>query len=135
MNTLVQKFRRRLSNPFVRNAGWLGSAELANRIFRLGTTVTLARLFTPADYGLLALLYAVQSFSEVLTAGVGIGAKIIQVDAEDLEATCNTAYWLNWIVCVAIFLLQCLAAFPIAWIYQDNRLVLPIFLIQLGYWH
>ena len=133
MKALVQKFKHRFSNPFVRNAGWLGVAELVNRIFRLGTTITLARLFTPNDYGLLALLYTIQSFSEVFTTGVGIGAKIIQVEAQDLESTCNTAYWMNWILCVSIFLLQCLLSIPIAWIYQDNRLILPICMLGIRY--
>ena len=133
MKALAERWKQRFSNPFIRNASWLGSAELANRIFRLGTTVTLARLFTPADYGLLALLYMVQSFSSVLTFGAGMGDKIIQVDQESLEETCNTAYWLNWILCVSIFIVQCLLSFVIARVYQNNQLILPICMVGLKY--
>lgn len=130
---MIQKLKHRLSNPFVRNASWLGAAELANRIFRLGTTVTLARMFTPHDYGLLALLYTVQSFADVFTSGVGIGAKIIQVEELQLKWICNTSYWMNWILCLTIFLIQCLLSLPIAWIYDDNRLILPICVLGIKY--
>lgn len=130
---MIQKLKHRLSNPFVRNASWLGAAELANRIFRLGTTVTLARMFMPHDYGLLALLYTVQSFADVFTSGVGIGAKIIQVEELQLKWICNTSYWMNWILCLAIFLIQCLLSLPIAWIYDDSRLILPICVLGIKY--
>lgn len=131
--SLRQTLSHRFSNPFVRNAGWLGAAELVNRVFRLGTTVTLARLFTPADYGALALIYTVHSFSEVLTAGSGIGTKIIQVEEEALQETCNTAYWLNWIICSSIFILQCLASLLIAFAYSNPKIILPICVAGLRY--
>ncbi len=133
MTQLIQEFKYRLSNPFIRNAGWLGTAELINRIFRLGTTVTLARLFSPNDYGLLALLYAIQSFSEVFTVGIGIGAKIIQVEEKDLESTCNTAYWMNWILFTLVFLIQALLSLPIAQAYQNNELALLICVLGTKY--
>ena len=133
MAPLIQKFKYHLSNPFVHNAGWLGVAELVNRIFRLSTTVILARLFTPNDYGILAILYTVLAFADVFTTGVGIGAKIIQVDQDELESTCNTAYWMNWILCSSVFLIQSFLSFPIAWIYQDHRLALPICVLGIKY--
>lgn len=130
---IVQKLKQRLSSRFIRNAGWLGLAELLNRFFRLGTTVVLARLFTPYDYGLLAILYLVHSFAEVFTSKIGIGAKIVQADSEKLDSICNTAYWICWMLCVGIFLVQCIASVPIAWIYQDNQLILPICVVGLKY--
>jgi PST family polysaccharide transporter len=51
---LINKLKQQLSGQFIRNVGWLGGAELANRIFRLGTTITLARLLNPYDYGLVS---------------------------------------------------------------------------------
>lgn len=54
---LIQKFQKLLSDRFVRNIGWLGGAELVNRVFRLAATVTFARVFTEADYGDCRYLY------------------------------------------------------------------------------
>ncbi|ABA20470.1 Polysaccharide biosynthesis protein [Trichormus variabilis ATCC 29413] len=130
---LISKFKQSLSNKFIRNAGALGAAELANRIFRLGTTITLARMFSPQDYGLMAVVYTVFDFATVFTFRGGIGAKIVQADEQDVKTICDTSYWLNWILCIAIFLLQCIAAFPIAQFYKNQQLVLPICTVGLVY--
>ncbi|MGC1395146.1 MAG: lipopolysaccharide biosynthesis protein [Coleofasciculaceae cyanobacterium] len=132
-NMLIDKLKQRLSNPFIRNVGWLGVAELVNRIFRLATTVTLARTFSPYDYGMVSIIYTIFDFTSVLTLRTGIGAKIIQAEPEELEVICNTSYWLNWILCGSLFLLQCLAAYPIAQIYKNNQLILPICAVALAY--
>ncbi|MBW4545076.1 MAG: lipopolysaccharide biosynthesis protein [Symplocastrum torsivum CPER-KK1] len=130
---LVSKLKSLLSNPFIRNVGWLGGAELANRVFRLATTVTLARMFSSEDYGLMAVIYITFEFANVFTLRGGIGAKIVQADEENVKAIANTAYWLNWILCVAIFIIQCIAAFPIAHFYKNTQLILPLCTAALTY--
>ena len=130
---LVDRLRQKLSNRFVRNVGWLGLAELANRFFRLGTTFVLARSFSPYDYGSIAIIYMIHSFAEVFTSKIGIGAKIVQTEKHSLDAVCNTAYWVSWMACGSMFLLQAAVAFPVAWFYQDNRLILPLCVVGLKY--
>jgi len=129
----INKLKQLLSDRFVRNMGWLGVAELVSRIFRLAVTVTLARAFSPYDYGMVSIIYTVFEFAGVLTLRAGIGAKIIQTNDQDLEVICNTAYWLNWILCSLFFLLQCAAAYPIAQFYRNNQLILPICTLALIY--
>jgi len=129
----INKLKQLLSGKFIRNVSWLGGAEIVNRIFRLGTTVTLARMFTPQDYGLLAVIYTTVDFANVFSLRGGIGSKIIQADEQELATICDTSYWLNWILCVAIFLLQCLAAFPLAWFYGNNQIILPLCTVSLMY--
>lgn len=119
---LIDKIKKAFSNRFVRNAGWMGSAELANRIFHLATTVTLARMFTAEDYGLMSVIYTTYGFATVLTHGNGMGAKIIQADAESALTIANTAYWLNWFLCVGVFVAQYAAAFLIAGFYGESQL-------------
>jgi PST family polysaccharide transporter len=123
---LVNKLKQILSGQFIRNVGWLGAAELVNRIFRLGTTITLARMFSAEDYGLMAVVYTVFDFATVFTLRGGIGAKIVQADEQDVKTVCDTCYWLNWILCGSVFLIQCLAAFLIAQFYGNKQLILPI---------
>lgn len=130
---LVSKLKRQFSNKFARNIGWLGIAELLTRVFRLGTTVTLARVFNPHDYGLVAIIYTVLGFAQVFTMKAGIGAKIIQSKEEELESVCQTAYWLNWILCVSLFIVQCILAYPIALFYKETQLTLPICALGLMY--
>ena len=130
---LINKLKQQLSNQFIRNVGWMGGAELINRIFRLGTTITLARLLSPYDYGLAAVVLTTNEITTVFILGSGIGSKLIQTDEKDLKVLCDTAYWINWIVCGALFIIQCIAAFPIAWFYGDNRVILPICVVALVY--
>lgn len=133
MKTIIKGIKSKFSGRYIRNVGWLGGAELFNRLFRLGTTITLARLFTTEDYGLMAFIYTAFELASVFTLKHGISAKIIQADPQDLPTICNTSYWLNWIVCASISVVQCLAAFPIAYFYQNNRIFLPLCVLSLVY--
>jgi PST family polysaccharide transporter len=130
---LIHKLKQRLSSQFIRNVGWLGGAELVNRIFRLGTTVTLARMFSQQDYGIMAVVYTVLDFATVFTLRGGIGAKIVQADQEDVKTICDTCYWLNWILCSSIFIIQCLVAFPVAQFYGNSQLIWPLCTSALVY--
>lgn len=130
---ITNKLKQVLSGQFIRNLGWLGGAELANRIFRLGTTFTLARIFNPYDYGLVAVVLTTNEFATVFTLRSGIGSKIIQAEEQDLKVICDTSYWLNWILCGSLFIIQCIAAFPIAWFYGNNQVILPICICALVY--
>jgi O-antigen/teichoic acid export membrane protein len=127
----IVKLKQKLSDRFVRNVGWMGGAELVNRVFRLGTTVILARLLSPQDYGLAAIVLTVKEIAFVFTLKSGISNKLVQADDKDLEILSNTAFWINCILCIFLFLFQCLAAFAIAWFYQDNRIILPVCIIAL----
>jgi hypothetical protein len=50
-NPVVDK----LSSRFVQNIGWMGIAEIINRLSRLVTAIVLARFLTAQDYGVAAI--------------------------------------------------------------------------------
>jgi teichuronic acid exporter len=129
---LVEVFQQKLASRFLRNLGWLGLSELFIRISRLAATVVLARLLTKYDYGLAALVLTTNEFVNVFTQN-GIWDKLIQTDEEDLPQLCQTAYCLNWIVCGALFLIQCLVSVPAAWFYKDTQIILPICIMATVY--
>jgi O-antigen/teichoic acid export membrane protein len=95
--------------------------------------VIIARNLSSQDYGLAAIVMTLIEFASVFTLRSGIGGKIVQSSEEDLKVFCNTAYWLNWILCGSLFILQCILAFPIAWFYKDGRLIAPICVAALAY--
>jgi len=128
----ISSIRKNLSSQFIRNLGWLGMAEVIPRIFRLGVTVILARFLTPYDYGLAAILAMVGEFARVFME-VGINAKIIQAEQQELETLCNSAYWLNWVVYLGLFIAQCIVAFPLAWFYKEPQLVILVSVSAVPY--
>ncbi|MEH2084734.1 MAG: lipopolysaccharide biosynthesis protein [Nostoc sp.] len=130
---LIKKLRQKLSSQYLRNVGWMGGAELMNRVFRLGTTVTLSHLLNPYDYGLIAIVLTTNEFATVFTLRAGIGSKIIQASEKDLKIICQTSYCLNWILCGVMFIIQCTAALPVAWFYSNNQVILPICIMALVY--
>ncbi|MEL6927275.1 MAG: lipopolysaccharide biosynthesis protein [Cyanobacteria bacterium J06600_6] len=120
---LATKFRKLFSGKLIQNVGWLGIGELVNRVFRLATTVTLARIFSPEDYGLMAIIYMTFELVTVFTHRGGVAAKIIQADEAEVQELAKTGYWLQWIVCIGLFVLQCGASFFVAWFYDNQRLI------------
>ena len=71
---------------------------------RVGLVVIVARFLTRYDYGLGAIVMTVREFT-LTFANVGISSKIIQAEEHEVEALCNSAYWLNWTV-FAVYLLS-----------------------------
>ena len=119
-------------NPFLQSASWLGTAELFNRVMRLGTTVIVSRALSLEDYGLSAIVLVIAEIATVLSMRAGIGSKLVQAPKEDLEEFCQTAYGLNWAIAILMFMLQFSVAFPIAHWYNDSRLIAPICVLALN---
>ncbi|PZV06833.1 MAG: lipopolysaccharide biosynthesis protein [Leptolyngbya sp.] len=123
---------KKLQNRFARNLGWLGLSQAFIRFSRLAATLLLPRFLTPEDYGLAALVLTTYEFTMTFTR-VGLNAKVIQASDEELEVISNSAFWLNWLLYGSLFVLQCLAAFPIAWFYGNDRLILPICVLSISF--
>jgi PST family polysaccharide transporter len=127
-NPVVDK----LSSRFVQNIGWMGIAEIINRLSRLVTAIVLARFLTAQDYGVAAIALTCYELIRVLTNN-GLGARIIQASDEDLAVICNTAYRINWLLNGSLLIFQCVIAFPVAWFYQDDQLAWMLITLAMIY--
>jgi PST family polysaccharide transporter len=128
----IRRLRAQLSSPLIRNLGSMGSAQLAMRVSRLLATIVLARLLSPLDFGMAAVVLTVYEFVALFTRN-GITAKVVQASEAEVRGVAETAYWLTWFACGALMVIQLLIALPIAWAYHDARLALPIGLMGLIY--
>ena len=126
------RFRSLCSNQFARNLSSMGGAQILIRISRLATTVILARLLSPNDFGLAAIVLTVYELVALFTRN-GIAAKVVQATDAEVENVAHTAHTITWIVCVGLMLLQMLLAIPIALAFNDNRLAAAIGLMSLVY--
>jgi len=117
---------------FVKNLGWLGASEFFVRITRLLTAVVLARLMDPMMFGLAALVLTVNELLRVFNRN-GISAKIVQCQEHELESITNTAYRLNFIFCISLFVIQCAVAYPLAQFYATPELVPMLQVLAVTY--
>jgi len=73
----------------LRGMVWLGSARWAAQLFTWASTLVIARLLAPEDYGLVAMATAFTGFLEVIT-DMGLGSALVQsrdLSRRDVEAT------------------------------------------------
>ncbi|WP_421656443.1 oligosaccharide flippase family protein [Leptothermofonsia sp. ETS-13] len=110
-----------LKNLAIRGTLWTFVGYGAGRILSFGSQLVLTRLLAPEVFGLMALvntfLIGLQLFSDV-----GIGPSIIQNDRGDEPEFLNTAWTIQVIRGVALWLCACIGAWPFAQFYEQPEL-------------
>ena len=89
----------------VRNVRWVGMIQVTRISVQLLGLLVLSRLLTPADFGLVAIVFAITNFA-MLLRDMGMASAIIQRQTLD-EQTVLTAHWTNTFIGLglAVFLL------------------------------
>jgi PST family polysaccharide transporter len=100
--------------------GWSGAARFLGQLLQLGTTVVLARLLSPKDYGLLGMVLVFTGFATYI-ADMGLGASIIQRNALS-DRHLNSVFWLNVATGLALSVVFALGAPLVARFYDEPRL-------------
>ena len=100
-------------------------------LFNMASAVVLARLLTPQDYGLIAMVAVVTNFSYPFR-NLGLSTATIQKPTIDNRQV-STLFWVNVGLSVAIMLLTIAFAPVVAWFYGEPRLVLITIAIAVGF--
>jgi PST family polysaccharide transporter len=110
----------KLDRSFADGIAWQGSVKWIVQIVTWGTTIVVARILSPEDYGLLAMGAVLMAFIALLSES-GIGATVVTVrDITSAQiAQINGAAVL---IGIASFATACIAAFPVAWFYRSTAL-------------
>src|SRR5207244_7930136 len=87
----------------------------------LGSVMVLARLLTPQDFGLLAMVFAVMGFFRVFTAA-GLSTATVQKEGIT-HAQVSNLFWTNVAVGGMITLVLAFSAPAVAWFYREPRVV------------
>jgi O-antigen/teichoic acid export membrane protein len=126
-NTVAEEFfntehlKGNLKERSVRSGAVTMTAQMAKFLLQTGSTVILARLLTPQDYGLVAMVTAITGFV-ALFKDMGLSLATIQ-KAEINHSQVSTLFWLNVAVSLVLALILALAAPIISWFYSEPRLV------------
>ena len=124
---LLQDLKRRtISSGFVTIAG-----QAAKFFLTLGSTMVLARLLTPRDFGLVAMVMTVVSFLRVFKEA---GLSIATVQKERItQAQVSNLFWINIGVSSLVGLILGASAWVIAKFYHTPRLVPIALLLSLTF--
>lgn len=105
-----------ISKKVVSATKWSTITEIAAKLVSPISTMVLARLLTPADFGVLVTATMVISFSEIFT-DAGFQKYLIQrkFDSDkELHDTTTVAFWSNFIMSMAIWFMIVIFSGPIA---------------------
>ncbi len=122
-----------LKGRSVRGGVLIASSQASQFALGMIFTIVLARLLTPADFGLVAMATAVTGLGQVF-ADLGLSEATIQ-RPEITPDQVNALFWINSAVGLGLTLITAALAPVLAWFYREPRLILitlvlaPTFLI------
>ena|SRR3990167_1557480 len=119
-----------LNRRMATGAVWMVLLRFAERAIGLVSTIILARILIPADFGLVAMAMSIYAAAEILTTFSFDIALIQNRDAE--REHFNTAWTFNIIFGAAIMLLMIAVAYPAANFYADPRVAAVMSWLGLG---
>ena len=117
--------------PAIRGSIWTMGGYALSQVFRLGSSIILARVLFPAVFGEVALVYTITTALQ-LFSDVGIGPAIIQHPRGETPKFLNTAWTLGVIRGVLIWIASWVVALPAAWFYDQPNLRWLIPVAALG---
>jgi O-antigen/teichoic acid export membrane protein len=123
--------RSDLKRRAIQGAGAMIFTSSSSFIIQLFSTVILARLLSPTDFGLIAMVLTIHSFLQMIR---NLGLLDATVQREDINhKLISTIFWIN--ILFGIFLsLTFIAVSPIvAWFYKEPRLPLIILFMSVDY--
>lgn len=100
---------------------WSGAAQAVRQLLFVVFGIALARLLTPRDFGLLAMVTVFTGFAGVF-ADFGFGSALIQ-NRKTTERHYSSVFWLNALIGVALTALFALAAPLLARFYGEPVLI------------
>jgi O-antigen/teichoic acid export membrane protein len=110
-----------MKERLTRGVAWVGAARAITNLVGLFSTLLLARLLSPDDFGLVAIATTILAIITSLTELSLASALVQHRDPSDRHF--HTAFTLSMIRCAAIAALFFALAHPIAALYADPRLV------------
>jgi PST family polysaccharide transporter len=118
----TEHLMRDIQSRSARGSAITVASQVTKLFLGLGSTMILARLLAPADFGLLAMVSAITGFV-VMFRDAGLSMATIQ-RPQITHAQVSTLFWLNLALSAAVMLVVAALAPGIAWFYKEPRLTL-----------
>jgi O-antigen/teichoic acid export membrane protein len=119
-----------IGRTLARGSAWMIAFRLLDRTVGFISLLVLARVLTPADFGLVAMATALIAFVE-LFGSLGLDVALIQRPGATREHF-DTAWTMNVLIGASVAVVLILCAWPLAWFYDDPRLIALVAFLALG---
>lgn len=107
------------------------TTQVTRIALQTGSTVVLARLLLPEDYGLMGMVRAVTGFI-LLFRDLGLSAATVQkADVDHTQV--STLFWINLAISLVLAVFTIAVAPVTAWFYDEPRLVAMMTVLAGGY--
>lgn len=109
---------------------WNSVAKITTDLLSVVQLMIVARYIDKADFGTMSIIHVVLGMVGMFT---DLGMYAAMMHKQNItNDQYNSIYWFNWILNASIFVLVCIAAYPIAMFYNDVNLTHLICLAALG---
>lgn len=109
---------------------WNSVAKITTDLLSVVQLMIVARYIDKTDFGTMSIIHVVLGMVGMFT---DLGMYAAMMHKQNItNDQYNSIYWFNWILNASIFVLVCLAAYPIALFYNDVNLTHLICLAALG---
>lgn len=120
-----------LKNQTIKGLKWSTISSIGNALIQIIQLAILARILSPEDFGLMALVMVVIGFSQMFV-DMGISNAIIYKQTIN-KPQLSTLYWLNIIIGIILFIAIVFLAKPISAIYENSQLIPLIKLVAITF--
>ncbi|MEC4813517.1 MAG: oligosaccharide flippase family protein [Scytonema sp. PMC 1069.18] len=111
------------SKKVVKSGVWMTVSFALSKVAQLLAQIILARLLSPHDFGIWAMVLILNNFS-VLFKDAAIAQVLVQRGLDNKNLV-NTVYSLGVNISIALFGLQVLASWPLSWFFREP-ILLPL---------
>ena len=116
-----------LTTKTVQGVGWTGTSQIIRLLLQLGIIAILARLLTPNDFGLLAMVVVFTNLVMIFR-DFGLTAALIQRKGF-IEEHLSSCFWINILTGLLLAFLLAALAPAIAYFYGGDRLTIIIMVL------
>lgn len=127
----TDEVKKDLGGRAVRGGAVMVTAQGLKLVIMTASTLVLARLLTPHDYGLVGMVVVVTGFI-ALFKNLGLSTAMVQKDELTHEQT-STLFWVNLLASLAITLITIALAPAVAWFYGEPQLTKITAAFALGF--
>lgn len=114
----------------VRSGALTVAGQLLSLVVTAGSTMVLARLLQPGDFGLLAMVYALTAF---IASFRDFGLPMAALQSRDMDhGRASALFWMNLRVTMGVTLFMLGMGPVLAWFYGEHRLILLTTVLTTG---